>query len=166
MAGPRALVLARHVIPTWTWLAGVPFQRWLARLPASHEWRLAHDRLWSEVVTIPWKSGGSQDKAVSVGLRVLIARGYSALEEITDDDLAQIPSGTRGQDGLDVALWRLGILTRTPQRGTSRRSRPRRTVAELVATANVPALFRALTLLYLDTYATRVSLSTSRCVTS
>jgi hypothetical protein len=45
---------------------------------------------------------------VSVGLRLLIARGYSALGEITDDDLAQIPSGTRGQDGLDVALCRLG----------------------------------------------------------
>jgi hypothetical protein len=30
---------------------------------------------------------------------VLIARGYSALGEITDDDLAQIPSGMRGEDG-------------------------------------------------------------------
>ena len=151
MGGPRALVLARRVIPTWTWLGGVPFQRWIARLPTSHEWRQAHDRLRSETASIPWKSRGSQDKAVSVGLRVLIARGYSALGEITDDDLAQIPSGTRGQDGLDVALCRLGILTRTPQRGTTRRSRrPRRTVAELVATANVPAPFRALTSLYLE----------------
>jgi hypothetical protein len=111
-----------------------------------------------ETASIPWKSRSSQDKAVSVALRVLIARGYSALEEITDDDLAQIPSGTRGQDGLDVALCRLGILTRTPQRGTTRRSRrPPRTVAELVAMADVPTPFRALTLLYLDTYATRVS---------
>jgi hypothetical protein len=72
--------------------------------------------------------------------------------------MAQIPSGTRGQDVLDVALCRLGILQRTPQRGTSRRSRrPRRTVAELVAMADMPTPFRALTLLYLDTYATRVS---------
>lgn len=158
MGGPRALVLARRAIPTWTWLGGVPFQRWVARLPANHEWRQAHDRLRSETASIPWKSRGSQDKAVSVGLRVLIARGYSALGEITDDDLAQIPSGTRGQDGLDVALCRLGILTRTPQRGTTRRSRrPRRTVAELVAMADMPTPFRALTLLYLDTYATRVS---------
>jgi hypothetical protein len=142
MGGPRALVLARRVIPTWTWLGGVPFQRWIARLPMSHEWRQAHDRLRSETASIPWKSRGSQDKAVSVGLRVLIARGYSALEEVTDDDLAQIPSGTRGQDGLDVALCRLGILTRTPQRGTTRRSRrPRRTVAELVAMAGVPVPF-------------------------
>jgi hypothetical protein len=158
MGGPRALVLARRAIPTWTWLGGVPFQRWIARLPANHEWRQAHDRLRSETASIPWKSRSSQDKAVPVGLRVLIARGYSALGEITDDDLAQIPSGTRGQDGLDVALCRLGILTRTPQRGTTRRSRrPRRTVAELVAMADVPTPFRALTLLYLDTYATRVS---------
>jgi hypothetical protein len=116
MGGPRALVLARRAIPTWTWLGGVPFQRWIARLPTNHEWRQAHDRLRSETASIPWKSRGSQDKAVSVGLRVLIARGYGALGEITDDDLAQIPSGTRGQDGLDVALCRLGILTRTPQR--------------------------------------------------
>ena len=92
---------------------------------------------------------------------------YSTLEEITDDDSAKIPSGTRGQDGLDVALCRLGILTRTPQRGTTRRSRrPRRTVAELVATANVPAPFRALTSLYLETHATRVSHAPSRFVTS
>src|SRR2546427_2301666 len=156
--GPRALVVARRAIPTWTWLGGVPFQRWIARLPANHEWRQAHDRLRSETASIPWESRGSQDKAVSVGLRVLIASGYSALEEITDDDLAQIPSGTRGQDGLDVALCRLGILARTPQRGTSRRSRrPRRSVAELVAMSDVPAPFRAITSLYLETYATRIS---------
>jgi integrase len=158
MAGPRALVLARRVTPTWTWLASVPFQRWIARLPTDHEWRQAHDQLRSEVASISWKSRASQDKAVSVGLRLLIARGYTALQEITDNDLAQIPSGTRGQDGLDVALCRLGIVDRTPQRGTSRRSRrPRRTVAELVAMADVPAPFTALTLLYLETYATRVS---------
>ena len=158
MAGPRAIVLARRVIPTWTWLAGVPFQRWVVRLPTDHEWRQAHDQLRHEVASIPWKSRASQDKAVSVGLHVLIARGYNALAEITDDDLAQIPSGTRGQDGLDVVLCRLGILSRTAQRGTSRRSRrARRTIAELVAMANVPVPFKALTLLYLETYATRVS---------
>ena len=158
MGGPRALVLARRAIPTWRWLGGVPFQRWIARLPANHEWRQAHDRLRSETASISWKSRGSQDKAVSVGLRVLIARGYGALEEITDDDLAQIPSGTRGQDGLDVALCRLGILTRTPQRGTTRRSRrPRRTIAELVAMADIAEPFHAITLLYLEAYATRIS---------
>jgi len=158
MSGPRAIVMARRAIPTWTWLAGVPFQRWIARLPTSHAWRHAHDRLRHEVASIPWSSRCSQDKAVSVGLRVLIARGYSTLEEITDSNMAQIPAGTRGQDVLDVALCRLGILERTPQRGTSRRSRrPRRTVAELIAMSDVPAPFRALTLLYLETYATRVS---------
>jgi integrase len=89
---------------------------------------------------------------------VLIARGYGALDEITDDNMAQIPSGTRGQDVLDVALCRLGILERTPQRGTSRRSRrPRRTIAELVAVSDVPAPFRGITSLYLETYATRIS---------
>jgi hypothetical protein len=151
-------VLARRVIPTWAWLAGVPFQRWIARLPLNHEWRQAHDRLRREVASIPWSSRCSQDNAVSVGLRVLIARGYGALDEITDDNMAQIPSGTRGQDVLDVALCRLGILERTPQRGTSRRSRrPRRTIAELVAISDVPAPFRSITSLYLETYATRIS---------
>jgi hypothetical protein len=72
--------------------------------------------------------------------------------------MAQIPSGTRGQDVLDVALCRRGILDRTPQRGTSRRSRrPRRTIAELVAMSEVPAPSKAITLLYLETYATRIS---------
>lgn len=158
MAGPRAIVLARRVIPTWAWLAGVPFQRWIARLPLNHEWRQAHDRLRREVASIPWSSRCSQDKAVSVGLRVLIARGYDALDEITDENMAQIPSGTRGQDVLDVALCRLGILERTPQRGTSRRSRrPRRTIGELVAVSDVPAPFRGITSLYLETYETRIS---------
>jgi hypothetical protein len=32
------------------------------------------------------------------------------IDEITDDNMAQIPSGTRGQDVLDVALCRLDIL--------------------------------------------------------
>jgi hypothetical protein len=45
MSGPRAIVLARRVIPTWTWLAGVPFQRWMVHLPTGHEWRQAHDLL-------------------------------------------------------------------------------------------------------------------------
>jgi hypothetical protein len=158
MAGPRAIVLARRVIPTWAWLAGVPFQRWIARLPMNHEWRQAHDRLRREVASIPWSSRCSQDKAVSVGLRVLIARVYVALNKITDDHMAKMPSGTRGQDVLDVALCRLGILERTPQRGTSRRSRrPRRTIAELVAMSDVPAPFRTITSLYLETYATRIS---------
>ena len=35
-----------------------------------------------------------------------MARGYAALEEITDDNSAQIPSGTRGQDVLDTAMMR------------------------------------------------------------
>jgi integrase len=157
-AGPRAIVLARRVTPTWEWLAGVPFQRWIAGLPTSHAWRHAHDRLRSAVASIAWASRPSQDKAVTVGLRVLITRGYAALEDITDDNVAQIPSGTRGQDVLDVALCGLGILRRTPQRGTSRRSRRRRsTVAELVAIADIAEPFRAVTLLYLEAYATRIS---------
>jgi hypothetical protein len=90
-AGPRAIVLARRVTPTWEWLAGVPFQRWIAGLPTSHAWRHAHDRLRSAVASISWASRPSQDKAVTVGLRVLITRGYAALEDITDDNLAQIP---------------------------------------------------------------------------
>jgi hypothetical protein len=89
---------------------------------------------------------------------VLVARGYAALEAITEEDLAQIPSGTRGQDVLDTALCGLNILRRTPQRGTSRRSRRRRlTVAELVAASDIAESFRAITLLYLEAYATRVS---------
>jgi hypothetical protein len=86
------------------------------------------------------------------------AAQYGAFDEITDDNMAQIPSGTRGQDVLDVALCRLGILERTPQRGTSRRSRrPRGTIAELVAVSDVPAPFRGITSLYLETYETRIS---------
>jgi hypothetical protein len=110
------------------------------------------------VAVVSWASRHSQDKAVVVGLRLLITRGYVTLEEITDDDTAQIPSRVRGQDVLDAALCRAGILSRTPQRGTSRRSRrSRATVAELVAMADIAEPFRALTLLYLETYATRVS---------
>jgi integrase len=157
-AGPRAIVLARRVTPTWDWLAEVPVQRWIAALPASDAWRRAQNHLQNMVALVSWASRCSQDKAVVVGLRVLITRGYATLEEITDDDVAQIPSRVRGTDVLDAALCRSGILSRTPQRGTSRRSRRRRaTVAELVAMADIAEPFRALTLLYLETYATRVS---------
>jgi hypothetical protein len=51
--------------------------------------------------------------------------GYSALQEITDHVLAQIPSGTRGQDGLAVALSLAGRNPAQPaatthDRGTGR----------------------------------------------
>jgi hypothetical protein len=149
-AGPRALVLTRRVTPTWDWLADLPVQRWISVLPTSDPWRHAQDRFQSAVALIAWASRCAQEKAVVVGLRMLITRGYARLEQITDHDLAHIPSGARGQDVLDAALCGLGILRRTPQRGTTRRSRRRRaTVAESVAMADLAEPFRALTLLYL-----------------
>jgi hypothetical protein len=133
----------------WCWLGARSRRRrgWAGCVSAVDRMPAGESRAASGARSPPERDGVdpmeepiSEDKAaVSVGLRVLIARGYNALGEITDDDLAQIPSGTRGQDGLDVALCRLGTLTRTPQRGTTRRSRrPRRTIAELVAMADLP----------------------------
>jgi integrase len=158
--GARVLVLARLVRPSWAWLADVHLAKWVARLPPDDPLQQQRTPLAEAITALPWRPHPRlQDWAVSTGLRILLVHGYTTLQEITDADLAAIPrQWSKGSDVLDAALCALGVFTRTPQRGASRRNRRgRRTPAELVALADMPDRFRAVTILYLETYATRIS---------
>jgi hypothetical protein len=82
--------------------------------------------------------------AVSSGLRLLLVRGYTTLNEIQDDDLKQFSTHySKGIDVLDAALCALGIFARSPKHGSTRHSRRRPlTITELVGVARTPAPFR------------------------
>jgi hypothetical protein len=156
--GVRAIVTARLVQPSWTLLTQVRIAQWLARLPVDDPCLQQRDRLAQTLAAITWASAVSRAEALTTGLRLLLAHGYTALEQITETDCAAIPAGTQGLDLLDAAFCTLGVFPRTPQRGTSRRRRRgRRTPAELVTRSDIPDRFRPVTILYLETYAARIS---------
>ena len=98
--------------------------------------------------------------AGALGLRIMLAQGYGSLAQITPADLRDAPlvKRRRGIDTLDAALCALGVLERSPQRGSTRQQRvARASPGELVARVEMPERFRAVTALYLETYAQRVS---------
>ena len=74
-------------------------------------------------VNFPGAADISRIKAVRNGLRIMSTRGYTSLKEITDTDVSSIPAEEKGADTLDGALCSLGVFTRTPKRGTTRKSR-------------------------------------------
>jgi site-specific recombinase XerD len=91
-------------------------------------------------------------------MRILLAKGYSALREIREKDLTDDPSWSKGADVLDAALCTLGVFARTPQQGASRRHRRGRlSPAEMVTNMGIPEPFQKVSALYLETYAVRVS---------
>jgi integrase len=74
------------------------------------------------------------------------------------DGTAAHAQPTKGADILDMALCSMGVLDRTPLRGTTRRGRTERlSPSELVASSDIPDRFRDVTGLYLETYARRLS---------
>src|SRR6202162_316839 len=122
--GARVLVLARLVRPSWEWLADVHLAKWVARLPADDPLQQQREQLAQAVAALSWPTPLVQDWAMSTGLRILLVRGYTTLQQITDADLAATPRRwSKGSDVLDAALCTLGVFARTPQRGASRRNR-------------------------------------------
>jgi hypothetical protein len=93
------------------------------RLPEADSLFREHDRLVRALHKVFWASEHSRHKAARSGLRLMLARGYQELTEITDTDLERMPSDDRGADVLDAALCSLGVFDRTPQRGSSRKNR-------------------------------------------
>ena len=76
---------------------------------------------------------------------------------------AAVPSASRraacleAAEALDAALCRLGVLARTPKRGMARRLRVGRlSPAELVGQSDIWDRFRAVTVLYLEAYTSRI----------
>ena len=157
--GVRAIVTARLVRPGWELLATVRVSQWIARLPP--EDRLAQQAVLLEqaLAGVSWVAPSRRAIAVNLGLRLLLTHGYDAVGQITEQDLQELPrTAAHGSDTLDAVLCGLGVFARTPQRGTSRhRRRAQRTPAELVAICKIPAGFRVVTILYLETYKARIS---------
>jgi integrase len=156
--GVRAMVTARLIRPSWQLLTQVRISQWLDRLSTDDPFLEERDRLAQALATISWSSIDGRAEALNTGLRLLLAHGYATLHHITEEDFSALPAGIEGLDLLDVAFCTLGIFPRTPKRGTSRRRRlGRLSPAELVARSDIPDRFRPVTILYLETYATRIS---------
>ena len=156
--GTTVIVITHLVTPSWEWTKDVYLTNWVLHLPEADPLFREHDRLVRALHKVSWASEHSRHKAARSGLRLMLARGYQALTEITDADLERMPSDDRGADVLDAALCSLGVFGRTPQRGSSRKNRRgQKSVHELVAIADIPERFREVTALYLATYETRIS---------
>jgi len=156
--GVRVIVMARLVVPSWEWTSHVHLMKWVARLPENDPLFQQYQLLSSAVKELSWAADLSRAKAVRNGLRILLTRGYGSLKEITDADLSRIPADAKGGDTLDGALCLLGVFTRTPKRGSTRKSRLERlSPDQMLRIAKVPERFEAATTLYLETYATRIS---------
>jgi hypothetical protein len=113
----------------------------------------------AEAARIGWVRGAeARRRGALLGLRILLAGGHRTLAEISEADLLAAPVGSEGSDVLDAILCDLGVLDRTPRRGSQRRRRGRRLSAEeLVAASRIPERFGAAHRLYLETYERRVS---------
>ena len=160
-AGVRAAVIARAVRPGWQGvMPAISPLHWIKPLPESDPLHVENARLSAAINGLHWARHDAHHRAQTLGLRILLASGYARLEEITEDDLrgVAVEHLPRGIDALDGALCALGIFNRTPKRGPTRLMRTSRVSAgELADRDDIPERFRAVTALYLDNYAQRVS---------
>ncbi len=156
LAGTRALVITRAVRPGWAMLQSARIAQWLSRLPPQDPLRAAQLLLEDETRTVAWATPNARRGAVVLGVRLLLATGCDTLQQLTAAEVAAMPY-SKGGDVLDTVLCRLGVLDRTPQRGSSRAGRKeRRSPTELATAADVPAAFQSVTAQYLETYAARL----------
>jgi len=156
--GTRVIVTSRVVLPSWEWISNLRVQQWIACLPAGDPLLEERDRLARALAQFSWITPEGREVAINCGVRILLARGYCSLTQITEQDLTTIPSWSHGTDTLDAALCSMGVFARTPQRGPTRRlRRGRHAIADLVAMADIPECFQAVTILYLESYTARIS---------
>jgi integrase len=157
--GVCALVISQAVRPSWPFLECTRTRAWIRRLPPDTPLAVESDRLAVVVDGMSWASGVQREKALRIGMRIMLVGGYLSLEQITDEDLRAVPVAVSGgSDVLDAALCQLGVFERTPMRGAARRLRNHRlSPEELVAGSRIPERFRAIHILYLDAYADRIS---------
>ena len=163
--GINTLIVARLVLPGWPVLFGTSMQQFITWLPESDSLNHQQTRLQHAVASLSWaKHPIKRSLAVDHCMKLLLVRGYQALEEIHEEDLATGtgPDGTNylgvGTDILDGALCALGVFARTPRRNSSRRRREEHlSIPDIVAKYAVPEPFHAITLLYLETAVTRLN---------
>ncbi|MBB5346285.1 ATP-dependent nuclease [Tunturiibacter empetritectus] len=88
--GARVLVPARIVVPSMEWLRELRVNQWIVRFPEDDALVQQHRLLLDATADIRWASPHSRHLAVSSGLRLLLVRGYTTLNDIQDDDLKQL----------------------------------------------------------------------------
>lgn len=156
--GVRLATLGRVVRPSWEVLRYPFFPNWLARLPADDPVAMAGKELREALEAVYWTTPAMRNVAFRAGLRLLLVRGYTSFEEVTEEDLCHIPSNANvGTDVLDLALCGAGMLDRSPQRATSRHARQGQlSPHQLVEQAEIPEPFQAVTTLYLEGHLARI----------
>ncbi len=156
--GVRAAIVGRAMVPSWPLVSVARVNQWVERLPSGDPLIEARNRLIIAVKTLDYATVRTREQAVTIGLRLLVAHDYDELDQITEEDLVAVPRPAKGMNGLDAALCSLGVFNRTPLQGAARRLRtPRHSPAELVENSDIPERFRAVSVLYLETYSVRVS---------
>jgi site-specific recombinase XerD len=157
--GVRVAVTARLVQPGWEFLCHSNTATWIKSL-SEHD-PLFHQvqRLKEALAALSWARPEMQAAALNAGLRLLLFHNYHILEQITEQNLLDIPAAAKlGSDTLDAALCALGIFSRTPKRAGSRHMRKERlSLEELVMQSATPVRFQKVTVLYLNMYAVRIS---------
>lgn len=155
--GAWALTCSRLVRPSWPLLGDTRTSQWVARLPTEDPLHRAHERLSQAGRALPALSAAIRATAVNRGLRLLLLTGHDELEQLTEEDLHTVTGG-KGADTLEVMLHQIGVLARTPQRGSARMAtKARHSPAELAVVHGVPAPFTEVVGLYLEHYARRLS---------
>lgn len=157
--GVRLLMIAQAARPSWSFLECTSTRPWVKRLPPQAPLQIAVARLRPALDEIGWAAMALRDKALKNALRIMMVSGYSSLDQITDEDLRGLPvTVSSGNDVLDAGLCSLGVLGRTPLRGSARRMRNRRlTPAELAERSRIPQRFLPAHVLYLEAYQERIS---------
>ena len=155
----RIFIVARLVRPGWELLARVRVTQWFEHMCPQDAFAAELAALRAEVAKVTWVDERAHLEAYGLGLRLLLANGYSRLSEITEGDLKALPRFVcHGLDVLDAALCGLGVFARTPQQGSTRHHRSeRRPIRDHVEESDIPERFKEVTALYLETYSVRVS---------
>lgn len=155
----RIFIVTRLVRPGWLLLARVRATQWFENMYPQNDFTDELAALRTEIGKVNWVIERAHVEAFGLGLRVLLANGYSRLSSITEDDLKAVPRYVcHGLDVLDAALCGLGVFERTPKRGATRHHRRgRRPIREHVEESNIPDRFKEVTALYLETYSVRIS---------
>lgn len=157
--GVWAAVVSRAVRPGPAVLKASRYLDWVKRLPEEDPLLLEVIRLGVSADEFKTYRRDVRTGAVGLGLRIMLAKGYRLLEEITEEDmLDKLGKKGPGVDVLDAALCSIGVFDRSPLSGAARHRRqgPKK-MEEMAESSGVPERFRPVTTLYLKTYASRVS---------
>jgi integrase len=141
------------------WLKAIHVNQWIVRLPDEDPLVQQYKLLLDATAGVHWATPLARHMAVCSGIRLLLAHSYERLHEIQDEDLRRLSlTYSKGMNVLDAALCSLGVFHRSPMRGATRHSRRRAlSIPELVEVTRIPKCFREVTILYLETYSTRIS---------